>query len=56
MMILFRFVAAIGIATWAVTASAGIYVDKVDHPKKVVVLKIEGRIKYQEDLQFQKVL
>ena len=55
-MILFRFVASLGIATWAVTASAGIYVDKVDHPKKVVILKIEGRIKYEDDIQFQKIL
>ena len=55
-MTLFRFVAALGIAIWSFTASAGIYVDKVDHPKKVVVLKIEGRIKYEDDLQFQKVL
>ena len=56
MMILFRFVAALGIAISATTASAGIYVDKVDHPKKVVILKIEGRIKYEDDLQFQKIL
>ena len=52
-MTLFRFVAALGIATWSFTASAGIYVDKVEHPKKVVILKIEGRIKYEDDIQFQ---
>ena len=56
MMIFFRSITAFVIALWVITASAGIYVDKVDHPKKVVVLKIEGRIKYEDDLQFQKVL
>ena len=55
-MIFFRSITAFVIALWVITASAGIYVDKVDHPKKVVVLKIEGRIKYEDDLQFQKVL
>ena len=55
-MTLFRFVAALGIATWSFTASAGIYVDKVEHPKKVAILKIEGRIKYEDDLQFQRIL
>jgi hypothetical protein len=56
MKILFRSITAFAIALWVITASAGIYVDKVDHPKKVVVLKIEGRIKYEDDLQFQKIL
>ena len=56
MMIFFRSIPAFVIALWVITASAGIYVDKVDHPKKVVVLKIEGRIKYEDDLQFQKIL
>ena len=56
MKIFFRSITAFVIALWVITASAGIYVDKVDHPKKVVVLKIEGRIKYEDDLQFQKVL
>ena len=46
---------ALAFASWTCAATAGIYVDKVDHPKKVVVLKIEGRIKYEDDLQFQKV-
>jgi len=55
-MIFFRSITAFAIALWVLTASAGIYVDKVDHPKKVVVLKIEGRIKYEDDLQFQKIL
>ena len=55
-MIFFRSITAFVIALWVITASAGIYVDKVDHPPKVVVLKIEGRIKYEDDLQFQKVL
>jgi hypothetical protein len=36
-------------------SQAGIYVDKIDHPRKVVVLKIEGRIKYEDNLEFQKV-
>ena len=44
-MIFFRSITTFVIALWVITASAGIYVDKVDHPKKVVVLKIEGRIK-----------
>ena len=56
MKIFFRSITAFVIALWVITASAGIYVDKVDHPKKVVVLKIEGRIKYEDDLQFQKIL
>ena len=51
-----RSLSALAYATWACAATAGIYVDKVDHPKKVVVLKIEGRIKYEDDLQFQKIL
>ena len=55
-MIFFRSIIAFVTALWIITASAGIYVDKVDYPKKVVVLKIEGRIKYEDDLQFQKVL
>jgi hypothetical protein len=56
MMIFFRSITAFVVTMWAITANAGIYVDKVDHPKKVVVLKIEGRIKYEDELQFQKVL
>ena len=56
MMKFFRSITTFVIALWVITASAGIYVDKVDYPKKVVVLKIEGRIKYEDDLQFQKVL
>ena len=55
-MIFFRSITAFVIALWVITASAGIYVDKVDHPKKVVILKIEGRIKYEDDLEFRKVL
>jgi hypothetical protein len=55
-MIIFRSILAFVIASWAITASAGIYVDKVDHPKKVVVLKIEGRIKYEDEIEFQKTL
>ena len=33
-----------------------IYVDKVDHPRKVVILKIEGRIKYEDEIEFQRTL
>ena len=40
----------------ATSANAGIYVDKVDHPKKVVILKIEGRIKYEDEIEFQRTL
>ena len=53
---LFSLVAILALIAGACSAHAGIYVDKVDQPKKVVVLKIEGRIKYEDDLQFQKVL
>ena len=52
----FSSIAVFTFAAWSLTSTAGIYVDKVDHPKKVVILKIEGRIKYEDDLQFQKVL
>lgn len=38
------------------TTQAAIYVDKVDHPKKHVILKIEGRIKYEDEIEFKKVL
>jgi hypothetical protein len=31
-------------------------VDKVEHPKKIVILKIEGRIKYEDEIEFQKAL
>ena len=44
---------SIGIATPSYSA---IYVDKVDHPRKVVILKIEGRIKYEDEIEFQKTL
>ena len=37
-------------------ASAAIYVDKVDHPRKVVILKIEGRIKHEDEIEFQRTL
>jgi hypothetical protein len=56
MMIFFRSITAFVIALWVITASAGVYVDKVDQPKKEVGLNIEGRIKYEDELQFQKVL
>ena len=43
-------------AFWLSNANAGIYVDKVDHPRKVVILKIEGRIKYEDEIEFQRTL
>ena len=43
------------IATATPTYSA-IYIDKVDFPKKVAILKIEGKIKYEDDLEFKKAL
>ena len=45
--------AIIAIATPSYSA---IYVDKVDHPRKVVILKIEGRIKYEDEIEFQRTL
>ena len=41
---------------WSINANAEIYVDKVDHPHKVVILKIEGRIKHGDEIEFQKTL
>ena len=43
-------------AFWLSNANAAIYVDKVDHPRKVVILKIEGRIKYEDEIEFQRTL
>ena len=43
------------IASATPTYSA-IYIDKVDFPKKVAILKIEGKIKYEDDLEFKKAL
>ena len=43
-------------AFWLSNANAVIYVDKVDHPRKVVILKIEGRIKYEDEIEFQRTL
>jgi hypothetical protein len=37
-------------------ANAAIYVDKVEHPRKVVILKIEGGIKHGDEIDFQKTL
>jgi hypothetical protein len=53
---LFTLAALSSLAFIAAPTLAAIYVDKVDHPKKVVILKIEGRIKYQDHIEFQKVL
>jgi hypothetical protein len=44
------------LATFALPALAVVYVDRVDHPKKVVILKIEGRIKHDEQIEFQNAL
>jgi membrane-bound ClpP family serine protease len=44
------------LAFWLSNANAAIYVDKVDHPRKVVILKIEGRIKYEDEIEFQRTL
>ena len=52
----FTLVALFTLATLALPTLAGIYVDRVDHPKKVVILKIEGRIKYEDQIEFQKAL
>ena len=51
-MIFFRSITAFVIALWVITASAGIYVDKVDHPKKVVVLKIDAERMHADGLVF----
>ena len=40
----------------AIPSYSAIYVDKVDHPRKVVILKIEGRIKHDDEIEFQKTL
>jgi hypothetical protein len=37
-------------------ASAKVIVEKVDFPKKVVIVKIEGRIIHEEELEFEKAL
>lgn len=42
--------------TIATPSYSVIYVDKVDHPRKVVILKIEGRIKYEDEIEFQRTL
>jgi hypothetical protein len=41
---------------WISNANAVIYVDKIEHPRKVVILKIEGRIKHGDENDFQKTL
>lgn len=52
----FSSLTAVIFISWICSAKAVVYSEIVEHPKKVVVLKIEGRIKYEEDIQFQKVL
>jgi hypothetical protein len=45
--------------TWlaiATSANAGIYLDKVEHPKKVVIFKIQGKISHTDVSAFQKAL
>ena len=44
------------LAFWLSNANAVIYVDKIDHPRKVVILKIEGRIKYEDEIEFKRTL
>jgi hypothetical protein len=53
---LLRFAITLVLAAFALPTLAAIYVDRVDHPKKVVILKIEGRIKYEDEIEFQKAL
>ena len=50
------FVAALIFAFWLSNTNAAIYGDKVDHPRKVVILKIEGRIKYEDEIEFLRTL
>ena len=40
----------------ATSANAGIYVDKAEHPKKVVVFKIQGKISHTDVSAFQNAL
>ena len=53
---IFRMLATLALAILVCSVHAGIYVDKVEHPKKIVILKIEGRIKYEDEIEFQKAL
>ena len=53
---LFKPVAILAMITGSWSAYAGIYVDRVDPPKMVVILKIEGRIKYEDQVEFKKTL
>jgi len=43
-------------ALWVGVANAGVYVDKVEHPKKVVVFKIQGEISHTDVSAFQNAL
>ena len=46
-------------SAWLATvtsANAGVYVDKVEHPKKVVVFKIQGKISHTDVSAFQNAL
>jgi len=53
----FRFVLLASLwMSLAYPSYSAIYVDKVDHPRKVVILKIEGRIKHGDEIEFQKTL
>lgn len=35
---------------------AAIYVDPIEYPKKVVIIKIEGRIEHEDEIEFKRVL
>jgi hypothetical protein len=48
--------AALLLAVYTSTANAIVIVEKVDHPKKVVVLKVQGSIKKTDHEDFQKAL